>query len=148
MAEFGNYDKTIQEFVKGGKNEIGDAITDKGVSTPDDVTFQALINNIKKIATGHEVSTYFMGDTNWSFNSDTYVITTDTNWSNKDLLAGVVGLHYRSSFGWGFYDSKKGQWISLNNQSYDKWGYNLSNGKFNTRDSQIRNLEYGILIHK
>lgn len=43
----------VFQSVSNGKRLVASAITDKGVSTEDDATFQVMANNIKDIATGN-----------------------------------------------------------------------------------------------
>lgn len=55
MAEFSSYQQELQNFITGGKNEIAKAVTAKGVSTPDNSTFQVIKNNISQISSSETV---------------------------------------------------------------------------------------------
>lgn len=56
MAKFSQYEKAKQDFVANGKAQLAKAITNKGVSTPDNASFQVLKNNIDQIKTGPDLS--------------------------------------------------------------------------------------------
>lgn len=49
MTKFSQYEKAKQDFVANGKAQLAKAITNKGVSTPDNASFQVLKNNIDQI---------------------------------------------------------------------------------------------------
>lgn len=90
--------ESLKTSVSNGKSLIASAITDKGVSTASDATFQTMANNIGSIAglgsPYHEVINGNAGDStyNYQFSCDDMI-----EWSSMNTSGTSIG----GSSGWG-----------------------------------------------
>lgn len=89
MAEFGQYEKAKQDFIANGKAQLAKAITNKGVSTPDNASFQVLKNNIDQIKTGPDLSG---GLKQWLMTSGTKLSVSNKGWNTVNVPNSAIVL--------------------------------------------------------
>lgn len=89
MAEFGQYEKAKQDFIANGKAQLAKAITNKGVSTLDNASFQVLKNNIDQIKTGPDLSG---GLKQWLMTNGTKLSVSNKGWNTVNVPNSAIVL--------------------------------------------------------
>lgn len=111
---------SLKSSVSSGKATIAAAVTDKGVQTAADATFQEIANNIEKITSLASLSKFELIDAT-GVNISAYRYFSVTNWSIHDerriyLIDTVVGSYHEYGILIARYDSSGN--ISFSRGSY------------------------------
>ena len=77
-----NYIDPLKTSVSEGKSLIAAAVTDKGVQTAADATFQTIATNIRNIATGYKITTEGWG---YAMRSNVYALVLPSSVSGKSI---------------------------------------------------------------
>ena len=161
LSQFANYSdfQEVKTSVSNGKSAIASAITDKGVSTASDATFQTMANNIRNISTNVPMNLTLTSSTGLIDIARSTVDTTP--YSKYVLMSGYAGsdnsvylsiyidrsirkgLVMQSTYHFNSYPNKVDLYCGeadLNNGIYKIWNTNvfiLNNGDTIRCDSSI-----------
>lgn len=142
---------SLKSSVSNGKSLIASAITDKGVSTASDATFQTMATNISQIKSGVSAPVY---GTDFTYNGEYQIITDgDDNWRIKFLTSGTFtplnsmvidvflcggggggAYHYGRCGGGGFTNTQKNIVLSANVDYTITVGSRGTNGYFDSKN--------------
>lgn len=145
---------TVKTSVSNGKSLIASAITDKGVSTASDATFQVMADNISQIKSG--VSVPVFGE-NFNYTGEYQILSDgDDNWRIKFLTSGTFtpldsmaidvflcggggggAYQYGRAGGGGFTNTQKNIVLSANVNYTITVGSRGTNGSWNSRNGVV-----------
>ena len=145
---------SLKTSVSNGKSLIASAITDKGVSTASDATFQTMATNISQIKSGVSVPVY---GTDFTYTGEYQILTDgDDNWRIKFLTSGTFtplnsmvidvflcggggggAYQYGRAGGGGFTNTQKNIVLSANVDYTITVGSRGTNGYFNNKQGAM-----------